>query len=266
MRINNGIQRIQQSFPVRLLGAAFVAGLFCGMTGTGLGPVIGNFETGTLDGWGSDGGPGSPTLSQSTTGATLGSFALQSATAQGGFWGPATGNLIGEGFGGALQGATTLSYDLTLNNSALNGGTAGFNGFAQDNELAITLFGNAGALNLFIQANWSAAGISDSSGQSAGWNGLDGTRHLVWDLTKFTAVDPADSQTETVAQILAHNPGITDAKIAFVEQTGNATASVGPAVFYFDNVQLNGVPEPTMAALVLLGGCLMPIARRWRRS
>src|SRR5664280_3361669 len=190
MRTNEGILRIQEYFPVRLLGATLVAGLFCGMTGTSLGQVIGNFETGALDGWGSDGGPGSPTLSQGTTGVTLGSFSLQSANPQGSFWGPATGNLIGEGFGGALQSATTLSYDLTLNNAALNGGTAGFNGFAQNNELAITLFGNAGALNLFIQESWSTAGISDSSGQSAGWNGVDGTRHLVWDLTKFTAVDP----------------------------------------------------------------------------
>jgi hypothetical protein len=57
-----------------------------------------------------------------------------------------------------------------------------------------------------------------------------------------------------------------DAKIAFVEQTGGGTATVGPALFYFDDVQLNSVPEPTMAALVLLGGGLIPIARRWRRS
>jgi len=34
--------------------------------------VIGNFETPALDGWGSDGGPGSPVLSQGTVGSRSG--------------------------------------------------------------------------------------------------------------------------------------------------------------------------------------------------
>jgi hypothetical protein len=228
-----------------------------GLAYPSFGQVIGNFETASLDGWNTDGtfNSPSPTLSQSTTGVTLGSFSLASQqTTPANFWGPATGNLIGEGFASALQNASTLSYSLTLNNISLNGGSGSFNGFAQDNEIAISLFGNGGALNLFIQETFSTgAGDTDSLNQGAGWNGVDGTRTITWNLSQFTAVDPTTSNTETLSQILANNPGIVDAKIGFSEQTGGATATVGGPIFFFDDVQLNPVPEPTSLALAGIG-------------
>jgi len=234
--------------------------------GFGASVNIGDFETVTLDGWGTDGtfNAPSPTLSQSTVGVTSGFFSLASQNPAANFWGPATGNLIGEGDAGALQNASTLSYDLTLNSSALNGGSGNYSGFAQGNEIAITLYGNGSALNLFVQENWGTAGVSDSLGQNAQWNGTDGTRHLVWDLTKFTGLDPTTGHTEDVAQILANNPGIVDAKIGFAEQTGGASGTVGDPIFYFDNVQLNLVPEPSSLALSALGAivCLLGLRRR----
>ena len=136
--------------------------------------------------------------------------------------------------------------------------------------MAITLFSpSAGSnINLFIQKSFSGlvgAGISDSLGQSAGWNGVDGTRTLTWDLTKFTATDPHDGQIKSVAQFLAQYPDIVDSKIAFVEQSGNGTATQGPARFYFDNVKLNGipdVPEPASLGLILAGAPLLAVRRR----
>lgn len=205
--------------------------------------TIGDFETSALDGWGTDGGPGTPTLAQSTIGVTSGSHSLASSYAgDGGFWGPTTGNLIGEGFGSAISNATTLSYDLTLNSSNLNGGSGTFAGYAQANELALLAYGSNGAINLFIQRNWVAAGLSDSSSNSSTWSGVDGTRHIVWDLTKFTVTDPISGATNmSWAQIIATYPGIVDAKICFVEQTGDGTNTpVGGPTFFFDNVQFSG--------------------------
>jgi len=223
--------------------------------------LVGNFEDATLDEWGTDGGPGTPTLAQSTTGVTLGASSLASSAAQGAFWGPATGNLV-PNYVSALETATTLSYDLTLNSASINGGSGSFNGFAQDNALAITLFGNGGTTNIFSQEAFSAAGISDSSGENAEWNGVNGTRHLVWNLSDFTGTDSFTGFTGTIAQILAQDSGIVDAKIAFVEQTGNSSGTVGPATFFFDDVQLSPVPEPASLSLLSLGIPALLMRRR----
>ncbi|MHB8636814.1 MAG: PEP-CTERM sorting domain-containing protein [Fimbriimonadaceae bacterium] len=231
--------------------------------------TIGDFETSALDGWGSDGGPGSPTYAQSTIGVTHGSFSLNSSTAQGGFWGPSTGNLVSEGYVFSLENSTQLSLDLTLNSVNINGGSGSFNGFAQSNELSISLFSPSSGsnLNLFIQENWGAAGVSDSLGQNADWNGVDGTRHLVWNLNAFTATDPHTSTTKTVAQFLQTYSDISDARINFVEQTGNGSTTVGNAQFFFDNVQLNASPAPEPASIGLLGlGVAALIRRRARRQ
>jgi len=233
---------------------------------------LGDFEDATLDAWGTDGGPGTPALSQGAPiGVTHGTGSLRSDNPQGSFWGPATGNLI-TSHRSDLQNATTLSLDLTLINAELNGGAPGFNGYAQSNELTVTLFSpnegpGGGALNLFIQKQFSGlagAGVSDSLGQAAGWNGVDGTRTIVWDLTKFTANDPNGGGFKSVAQFLAQYPGITDSKIAFVEQTGNGTATVGPTRFYFDNVFLNVIPEPGSLALIGLVAPMLASGRRQR--
>jgi len=239
----------------------------------------------STDGWGS--GPGSPTLSsQSTFGVTLGVGALQSTNPQGSFWGPSTGNLVATGpnlSNGHLvdmQLATTLSLDLTLLSTQINGGSGNFNGFAQSNELSISLFSNAvptlpSGINLFIQRNFSAGGATDSLSQNGGWNGVDGTRTITWNLTMFSGTDPTDGQTKTVAQLLTAHPDIQFAAVNFVEQFGNGTTTVGPGSFYFDNVRLTGngvnslignfepIPEPSSLILVALAAA--PVARFVRR-
>ena len=77
------------------LAAALFAGV--GFAGAAHAQVIGNFEDPTLDLWGTDGGPGSPALSQGTIGVTLGAHSLRSDNAQGGFWGLLAGTLASIG-------------------------------------------------------------------------------------------------------------------------------------------------------------------------
>lgn len=252
------------------LAAAAVGALgLASMSNAALPAVIGNFETPALDAWGTDGGPGNPVLSQSATGATLGTSSLKAVNPQGSFWGPATGNLIATNRQD-LQDAQRLAVDITMIGTEINGGSGSFDGFAQSNEMVITLFGAglgpAGSdLNLFIQKQFgglAGAGVSDSKNHAAQWAGDDGTRTLVWDLTKFTANDPNTGTTKSVSQFLAAYPGLQDSKIAFVEQFGNGTQTVGPGAFYFDNVVLSAVPEPTSLALLALGAPMLVIRRR----
>lgn len=224
--------------------------------------VIGNFEDATVDGWGTAGGPGNPVLSSVTTGATLGSGALKSVNPQGSFWGPTTGNLIPT-HRDALINATSLQFDLTMIGSEINGGSGNFDGFAQSKELAVTLFSPNG-LNIFAQrGNFGAlTEIHNLAPHNVGeWNGVDGTRTLVWNLLAVTATDPADGLTKPVGQILANHPDIVDAKIAIVEQFGGGTATVGDGAFFFDRVILN-VPEPTTLALAALAAPAMLRRRR----
>jgi PEP-CTERM motif len=243
-----------------------------------------------VDGWGTNGGPGTPPTtytSQSAFGVTLGTNALQATTPQGSFWGPSTGNLVAAGpqnAYSALANATQISFDLTLLSAQINGGSGAFNGFAQSNELAIQLFSAAGGtfptqLNIFEQQNFTNAGISDSLGQNAGWNGVDGTRTIKFDLTKFTGTD-TDGATKTIGAILLAHPDMQSAQIDFVEQAGNGTTTVGPANFFFDNVRLldsggntlaiignfEPVPEPSSIALAALAiPALVGAVRRRRR-
>lgn len=226
--------------------------------------VIGNFETAALDGWGTDGGAGSPSLAQGTVGVTLGNFSLNSTNLQSAYWGPTTGNIIADA--AAFENSTQLSYDLTLDALYINGGS--FSGYAQDNALAIQIYSptaNAGGvLNLFIQENF-GAGDTDSSGQNATWSGVEGTRHIVWSLSNFTATDPNTNTTKTAAQFLqTYGAQITDLKIDFVQQVGGGTATSDS--FFFDDVALNGSPAPEPATMALLGlGAAALIRRRSRK-
>jgi len=250
-----------------MLAAAALGALgLASMSSAALPAVIGNFETAALDAWGTDGGPGSPVLSQATTGATLATHSLKAVNPQGGFWGPATGNLVATNRAD-LQAASRLSVDMTMIGTEMSGDGSAFTGFAQSNEMTVQLFG-AGVgpggtdLNLFIQKQFSGlagAGGSDSKNHAAQWAGDDGTRTLVWDLTKFTANDPNTNTTKSVAQFLATYPGITDGKIDFVEQIGGGVA---PGAFYFDNVVLSGVPEPTSLGLLAIGASTLVVRRR----
>ncbi|HEY7091524.1 MAG TPA: hypothetical protein VH518_25725 [Tepidisphaeraceae bacterium] len=220
--------------------------------------LIGNFEDASLDGFGSDGGPGSPTLSQATTGVTLNTFSLKSVNPQGAFWGPATGNLITL-HRDDLINAKSFSVDVTMIGTEINGGSGNFDGFAQSNEIAVTLFG--GTVNVFAQRAALGA-LTDSKGHAGQWSGDDGTRTLTWDLTKVTATDPADSVVKPIGAILANHPEIVDSKIALTEQFGGASAPVGPGAFYLDNFVLHGVPEPASLAVI---GMTLPLAARRRR-
>ena len=221
---------------------------------------IGDFETPALDAWGTDGGPGSPVLSQATIGVTRNNFSLRATNPQGGFWGPATGNLI-TNHRLDLQNANTVSFDLTMIGTELNGGQP-FAGFAQANELAVTLFSPAGGsnLNLFIQKNAFAGGLQDSRGHAGQWSGDDGTRTLTWNLLNFTATDPHDNQLKTVRQFLQQYPDIVDAKIAFTEQIGGGTSATGN--MYWDNVNLNVIPEPATLGLLALALPVLAMRRR----
>jgi hypothetical protein len=234
-----------------------------------------------LDGWGSDGGPGSPTYGNSTTGATLGVQSLMTTNPQGSFWGPSTPNLVtNPTFRTALINAKYIQYDLTLINQQLNGGSQ-FSGFAQNNEMAVQLFSSAGGTfpaqySQFVQRNFAAAAATDTSGQNGTWSGVDGTRTLKWDLTTFTTQD-TDGSTKTIGQILAAHPDMQDAKIDFVEQLGGGSA---PGNFFWDRVQLldtgnnvlatignfEPVPEPGSMALAALAVPPLVVAYRRRRA
>jgi len=234
-----------------------------------------------LDGWGTDGGPGNPTLvSQSTYGVTLGTNALQATNPQGSFWGPSTGNLITGGLYNQLLNAKKISFDLTLIGTQLNGGN-NFSGFAQSNEMAWEMYSNPGGtfpstLNIFSQVNFTSGNGTDSMGQNAGWNGQDGTRTITYDLTTFMGTD-TDGSTKTLLAILAAHPDLADTKFSFVEQMGGGTA---PGNFFFDDVKLldgsgntlailgnfEPVPEPSSLALAaLVVGPLVGVVRRRRK-
>jgi hypothetical protein len=148
------------------------------------------------------------------------------------FWGVRSGNVIDL----LRSGLSNLSYEMTLNNVELNGGAFGggadnsFTGYAQSNELAIVINAPSGG---FIQRNFADAG-SDSIGQGAAWNGVDGTRTITWDLTRFTSNGMS-------IQDFINTTGATDARIWLVTQgAGDTNGSVGPMRFYFDNFELYG--------------------------
>ncbi len=238
-----------------------------------------------LDAWGTAGGPGGSTIytSQSLFGVTLGTNALQATVPQGNFWGPSTGNLLAPGTElsnnklAEMQQATTLSFDLTLIGNQLSGTGGQFSGFAQSNELTVSLFSNPvpslpTGINLFIQRNFASGGATDSLGLAGQWSGVDGTRTLTWNLSNFTGLDPSDGQTKTVAQLLLAHPDIQLARIEFVAQVGGGS---GPANFFFDNVRLlgNGVnalignfePIPEPGSLILASLAVPPVIAAIRR-
>src|SRR5437773_1244326 len=114
-------------------------------------------------------------LSISTTiGVTEGLGALRVDVDNGvnAFWGIRSPNVVDM----LKTGATTLSYDLTLTNQELNGGSYGggtddsFNGYAQNNELAVVINTST---NGFIQRSFTQANGSDSLGTNATWSGVD---------------------------------------------------------------------------------------------
>ena len=180
----------------------------------------------------------------------------------------------------ALRDAKFIQYDLTLINQQLNGGNQ-FSGFAQNNEMTVQLFSNAGGTfpsqyNKFVQVGFVAANGQDSSGQNATWSGVDGTRTLKWDLSTFMAQD-TDGATKTIGQILGVHPDMQDAKIDFVQQLGGGSA---PGNFFWDKVQLldagnsvlatignfEPVPEPSTMALAALAVPPVIAAIRRRRA
>ena len=254
----------------RLIGMALALCVTFGITAAGFGDVvIGNFENGSLDGWQpAPGQSGNPTLMAvpgSTTtppSNTLGSGVLQVNIGSGAFWGPNSVNLVSTpALRDAFIHATSISYDLTILGSQLNGGAAaGFNGFAQSNEMAI----NASVANAFSQRGFNtASGDTDSLNHNAQWSGTDGTRTISYDLSHFMITDPTGGNMETYQQFVAAHPELTDVRFWFVTQfgAGNAAATGN---FYFDNVRLTGVNVPAPASLSLLGLCACGLLVRRR--
>lgn len=239
--------------------------------------VIGNFETG-VDGWGSVTGPGSPTYASVTAAAdaahspvTLGTHALKSTTAAGGFWGPNTGNLVAQYGITTMEQATGISYDLTMNAADLFTGSNDASNFAQSNAVSFSLFGTGGSLgsntvNNFGQKTAAQVSMTDSLNptKQSQWNGVDGTRHITWSFASFTVTDPTDGVTKTYSQILAAHPDVPwDLQINFVEQIGDNSGAGDPGSFYFDNVVL-ATPLPEPASLTLIGLAVPALLRRRR--
>ena len=275
-RLKKGKNMQTLKIQKRLLGAALAASLAVGMATSGVGQVvIGDFETGT-DNWDADGTGGSPTptsIAQSTTGVTLNNYSLAVTMPTGSFWGAATGNLGGssgnnENLNGSaaylalVNGVQYLSYDVTLDSAYLGGAT-----WAQGNEVTVQLYDSSIGFSAFIQENWSAAGVYDSSGQAAQWGGVDGTRQVVWNLSAFKYADPngaTDGNPNGTAlvpfeQTLAfyyntYSYTINDIRIDLTEQGSNT----GPMTFFYDDVQLTNVaPEPSTIAMLLAGGAML---------
>jgi hypothetical protein len=251
--------------------------------GTALAVPIGDFEGGSLDGW--DVAPSAPTgksiASVPGTGQTLGGQPLPPSNTSGtnslefigpqnGFWGPRSRNLVAAPVDrNALATSNRLQWDETMSGVGLSGGNAGFTGFAQSNEVAITLFAPDGPdadtnpdINLFIQKNFTAANGTDTKAHGAQWAGDNGTRTLGWDLTTFTADDPTTVAVDlkTVAQLVTDHPEIVDSHIWMTAQAGN-DPNAGDAHFFFDNVQL--VPEPATLGLAAMA---LPAMLRRRRG
>jgi hypothetical protein len=250
-----------------LMAIAVAAGLGLASS-SGYAYSLADFESGTQ---GYNPSPSAPAGSTTTVhvvgdipgdagAATSPTHYLDVNVAQGGFWGPRSRNLVlNPADRAALIANHTLEYDLTLSGVALSGGNSGYSGFAQSNELAVTMFGDGGAFNLFIQRSFAAGGATDSSGQSATWSGVDGTRHITWNLDNFTATDPILGGTKTVSQLIADHPELDEVTIWNVAQTGG-DASAGNADFFFDSVALT--PEPATLGLAALA---LPMALRRRR-
>ena len=167
-------------------------------------------------------------------GATQGYSALRVDVPQGtnAYWGFSSPNVVEM----LKAGASMLSYDLTLRNIELNGGAFGegednsFNGFAQSNELAIVINAPTGG---FIQRNFTTGGGTDSLNTNATWSGVDGTRSITWDLTKFT------SGGMSLPEFITAN-NATDARFWFVTQGDDTNGETGPMRFYFDNMVVHG--------------------------
>jgi hypothetical protein len=148
------------------------------------------------------------------------------------------------------------------------------NNFAQSNQLGIQIaWSSGGALTTgsttFLQKTSVSGNANDSlmaTQSSAGeWNGIDGTRTITWDFSKFmmrvtgfNGNNPAPFQ-----QFLqAFATQITDLKIDFVQQVGDQSnddnpdtiSGTYPTTFFWDNVQL--VPEPASLGGVALIGLL----------
>jgi hypothetical protein len=241
----------------KTLALSAVMGCMLGLARVGTAQVvIGDFETAALDGWQAVFGSGA-ILAQSSLYHSRGNFSLK-ATGNG-YWGVGTPNML-PAHRSDLIHSTQLSMDVWMNNADLNGGTAGFTGFAQQDAMAITLY-DSSSNNLFIQVQRQTGILSDSSGQAGTWGGVDGMRHIVWDLTKFTATDPLGGGTKTVAQLLTDHPTLyTSSVIGIAQQIGGGT---GTGSMYYDNVQLNApVPEPASLSVLALGAIALIRRRR----
>jgi hypothetical protein len=228
-----------------LLSAAVVAALSIGAASASAGTLLYSFEStdaaGPTDGFAANGG--GITVSQATTGATVGSNSMENVSVSGATF---TGALTGSDVPAALSdpSTTSISLDLTIAPGQQFAGA-----FA---DIGITIFGALGS------------GATETFGN----------QYQV-DASSEQNVDLAPGTYSLNIPLIGTDPSTFALSQPYSEVLGNGFIPTGFEFFYsksndaplsvfVDNVQAVAVPEPASIGLGAISG-LMMLARRRRK-